>query len=378
MFKRWFSKKSPLSATQIMSAFDNITDLNPDIRIKTLIDGINIQKRIITVSICVPKAQINHIPDIEVSLDKALRANFPKYKRQIIATVKKDPTATQSPLAPPQQPKQTAQQNILPHVKKIIAVASGKGGVGKSTLASNIAVIAAKTGLNVGLLDADIYGPSIPMMFGVSGKPEQTADEQIKPFHKHGIDIMSIGFMVEADAPMIWRGPMVQSALLQLMRDVAWGTADNPLDVLFIDMPPGTGDAQLTLAQKVPLSGAIIISTPQDIALIDARKGLKMFEQTKVPILGIVENMAFHTCSECGHIAHIFGENGAKNAAINMGVPFLGAIPLMPNIRLNADQGTPASLSDETVAPYYSDIVKNVLDSLANCGKKPPIIEIVE
>ncbi len=374
MFKKWFRPKSPVSAQDIVNTLHNISDLNKDINLKTLIDGVNVQKRIITLSLCFKKAHIKYIPDVEVSIDKKLRETYPKYKCQIISTVKKE-TAPNAPIAQ-NTPKATL--NILPNVKHIIAIASGKGGVGKSTLASNIAVSAAKTGLRVGLLDADIYGPSIPMMFGVTGKPEQTADEQIKPFHKHGIDIMSIGFMVEADAPMIWRGPMVQSALLQLMRDVAWGTPDEPLDILFIDMPPGTGDAQLTLAQKVPLSGAVIISTPQDIALIDARKGLKMFEQTRVPILGIVENMAFHTCSSCGNIDHIFGENGAKNAATEMGVPFLGAVPLIPSIRLNADQGTPASLNDEIIATYYSDIVKNALNSLENSGKKPPLIEMVE
>lgn len=224
-------------------------------------------------------------------------------------------------------------------IKKIIAVASGKGGVGKSTIAAHLAVALARKGLKTGLLDADIYGPSQPRMMGLQGhKPEQR-DEKIIPLEAHGVKVMSIGFMVEEHKALVWRGPMVQSALYQLLRDVNWGSAAEPLDVLLVDMPPGTGDAQLTMAQKVPLSGAIIVSTPQDIALLDARRGVEMFHTVGVPILGVVENMSMHVCSNCGHAEPIFGTGGAKAEAEAMGVPFLGAVPLDISIRQAADAG---------------------------------------
>lgn len=267
-------------------------------------------------------------------------------------------------------------QDLLPGVQHIIAVASGKGGVGKSTLSFNLAVEAAKQGLKVGLLDADIYGPSVPKLSGLEGqKPQQTEDGKIIPFEKFKLKIMSIGFMVEAESPMIWRGPMVQSALLQMMRDVDWGE----LDILFIDMPPGTGDAQLTLAQKVPLSGAVLISTPQDIALIDARKGLKMFEKTAVPILGIVENMSYYHCPNCSHQDPVFGHGGAEADAKKYGVPFLGSIPLNSHIREACDKGLPLSQleKDESVFDFGS-VFKNMQSQLSNAAKKPPVIEIID
>jgi ATP-binding protein involved in chromosome partitioning len=221
-------------------------------------------------------------------------------------------------------------------VDAIIAVASGKGGVGKSTVAVNLALALKTLGLKVGLLDADIYGPSVPRLLAISEKPESEGDK-LKPIEKFGIKTMSIGFLVGEDTPMIWRGPMVQSALTQMLNDVAWA----PLDVLVIDMPPGTGDAQLTIAQRVPLKGAVIVSTPQDIALIDARKGLAMFRKTQVPILGLVENMSLFVCPNCGHESHIFGHGGARQTAKALGAPFLGEIPLVPAIRETSDAGTP-------------------------------------
>lgn len=225
-------------------------------------------------------------------------------------------------------------------IKKIIAVASGKGGVGKSTVAVNLAAALARSGKTVGLLDADIYGPSVPRLTGLPyKKPDVTDDKKLIPFEAHGMKVMSIGFMVEPEKAMIWRGPMVQSAIYQMLRDVHWASEEDPLDVLIIDMPPGTGDAQLTLAQKVDVDGAIIVSTPQDIALIDAIKAIEMFNTTNVPVLGLIENMSTHVCSECGHEEHIFGHGGTKSEAGKQGINFLGEIPLNVSLRQNSDQG---------------------------------------
>lgn len=249
---------------------------------------------------------------------------------------------------------------LSPPVRKIIAVSSGKGGVGKSTIAIAIArYLANNSRLKTGLLDADIYGPSIPKMAGLEGqKLEFTEDKKILPMNvqggTYGLKVMSIGFMVDASKALVWRGPMVQSAIYQLFRDVVWGSAEDPLDVLIVDMPPGTGDAQLTLAQKVPVSGAIIVSTPQDIALIDARKGLEMFRQTNVPVLGIIENMSTHICSNCGHEDPIFGHGGARMEAEKLGVPFLGEVPLSRQIREKADAGEEFSLGSEVMEKILS------------------------
>ena len=230
----------------------------------------------------------------------------------------------------------------LENVKNIIAVASGKGGVGKSTTSVNLALALASEGATVGLLDADIYGPSQPRMMGLSGQPESKDGKSLEPMENYGVQTMSIGFLIDEETPMIWRGPMVTQALEQLLNDTKW----RDLDYLIIDLPPGTGDTQLTLAQKVPVSGAIIVTTPQDIALLDARKGLKMFEKVEVPILGIVENMSTHICSECGHEEHIFGEGGGQTMAGEAGIDLLGALPLEMGIRLQADSGKPTVVSD--------------------------------
>ena len=231
-------------------------------------------------------------------------------------------------------------------IRHIIAVASGKGGVGKSTVALNLAVALARGGQKTGLLDADIYGPSVPRLTGIGMKKPEMNDDKLQPLEAHGLKVMSIGFMVDGEAPLVWRGPMVQTALYQMLRDVAWGAPDSPLDVLVVDMPPGTGDAQLTLAQKVPLAGAVIVSTPQDLALADARKGIEMFRKVHVPILGLIENMSTHICSNCGHEEHIFGHGGAKDEAEKQGVPFLGEIPLDISIRTAADAGLPVTGRD--------------------------------
>ena len=226
-------------------------------------------------------------------------------------------------------------------IKKIIAVASGKGGVGKSTVAFNLACALARAGIKTGLLDADIYGPSVPRLAGIKDQRPGTKDGKLQPLSAHGLKLMSMGFMVEEEKPMIWRGPMVQTALYQMLRDVDWGTDAEPLDVLVVDMPPGTGDAQLTMAQKVPLAGAVIVSTPQDLALIDARKAIEMFRKTGVPVLGIIENMSTYICGNCGHEEHIFGHGGARAEAEKLGVPFLGEIPLRSEIREKSDAGVP-------------------------------------
>ncbi|OAI42583.1 hypothetical protein AYO42_02220 [Rhizomicrobium sp. SCGC AG-212-E05] len=261
----------------------------------------------------------------------------------------------------------------IPGVAAIIAVASGKGGVGKSTVAVNLALSLSRLGLNVGLLDADIYGPSLPRLLAITEKPESDG-KKLKPIEKHGIKTMSIGFLVEEDQAMIWRGPMVQSALTQMLSDVEWA----PLDVLVLDMPPGTGDAQLTIAQRVPLKGAVIVSTPQDIALIDAKKGITMFQKTKVPILGVVENMSMFTCPDCGSSHAIFGHGGARETAEKLGAPFLGEIPLVPRIRETSDAGTPISVlaPDSPEAQAFLDVAIKVAASLQTATKPAPKIII--
>ena len=264
-----------------------------------------------------------------------------------------------------------AKAKLLPDVRHVVAVASGKGGVGKSTTAVNLAVALAQQGHRVGLLDADIYGPSLPRMLGLSAKPGVENGMMI-PLEAWGLKVMSIGFLVDADTAMIWRGPMVMGALEQMMGQVAWGA----LDVLVVDMPPGTGDAQLTMAQRVSLSGAVIVSTPQDIALIDARRGVRMFEKTLVPVLGLVENMSVFCCPSCGHETPLFGHGGARKEAEALGVPFLGEIPLLMDIRTTADEGTPitASAPDSAAATAYQAIAGRVWLSLAAPAAGPRIV----
>ena len=251
----------------------------------------------------------------------------------------------------------------LPNVKNIIVVASGKGGVGKSTVSANLALALQAEGAKVGVLDADIYGPSQPRMLGVSGKPESPDGKAIIPMQAHGLSLMSIGFLVEEDTPMIWRGPMVTQAMMQLLTDTRW----EQLDYLIVDLPPGTGDIQLTLSQKVPVAGAVIVTTPQDIALLDARKALKMFEKVEVPVLGIVENMATHVCSSCGHEEHIFGEGGGARMAEQYGVPYLGSLPLDIRIREQADGGTPTvvAMPESDLAARYREIARNAAGRLS-------------
>ena len=266
-------------------------------------------------------------------------------------------------------------------VKHLIAVASGKGGVGKSTTAVNLALGLQAIGLKIGILDADVYGPSQPRLLGLTGRPETTSDKKLRPMEAFGLKVMSMGFMVEEGTPVIWRGPMVVSALTQMLREVAWARPGNELDVLVIDMPPGTGDVQLSMAQQVPLSGAIIVSTPQDLALIDARKGLNMFRKVDVPVLGIVENMSYFICTKCGERHEIFGHGGARDEAANLGVPFLGGVPLHIDIRVRSDAGQPitACEPDSIHAQIYRDIAAKAWAEVeTNQGKriKPPTLAI--
>ena len=256
---------------------------------------------------------------------------------------------------------------LLPGVKNIVAVASGKGGVGKSTTAVNLALALAAEGARVGLLDADIYGPSLPMMMGLQGRPESADGKTMEPMENHGVQVMSIGFLVDGDQAMIWRGPMATQHLDFLLRQTNW----KDLDYLIVDLPPGTGDIQLTLSQRVPMTGAVIVTTPQDIALLDAKKGIKMFEKVGVPILGIVENMAVHVCSNCGHVEHIFGADGGKKMAADYAMDYLGALPLALQIRVQADSGQPTVVADPDgeIAGIYKAVARQVAVSIAARNK---------
>jgi ATP-binding protein involved in chromosome partitioning len=262
-------------------------------------------------------------------------------------------------------------------VKNIVAVSSAKGGVGKSTTSVNLALALQANGLKVGILDADIYGPSIPRLLGIKGRPMAYKDKILKPMEGFGLKAMSVGFLVDEDTPMIWRGPMVVSALTQMMRDVKWDI-DGELDVLVVDMPPGTGDIQLTMAQQVPLSGSVIVSTPQDLALLDARKGIAMFEKVNIPILGVVENMSYFLCPSCGERHDVFGHGGAREIADKIGVPFLGEVPLHMDIRERSDSGRPivATDADSEHSKIYREIARTMAGELAGAGREAPKIII--
>ncbi|MNK42400.1 Septum site-determining protein MinD [compost metagenome] len=257
------------------------------------------------------------------------------------------------------------QKGLSPHprIRNVIAVGSGKGGVGKSTTAVNLAVALAKLGARVGLLDADIYGPSVPAMLGLSGRPESPDNKSIEPMRAFGVETMSIGYLIEDETPMIWRGPMATSAMTQFFNDTLW----DDLDYLLIDLPPGTGDIQLTLTQKIPLAGAVIVTTPQDIATLDAKKALKMFEKVEVPVLGIIENMAVHTCSNCGQVEHLFGQGGGERMAAQYGVPLLGSLPLEIGIREQGDAGTPitAAAPDSLAGQAYLRAAERLVEEMA-------------
>jgi ATP-binding protein involved in chromosome partitioning len=338
-----------------------------DIVSQGLVSEIVIQGGKVYFSIAVPPDQAKTLEPLRARAERAA-ATVPGVQGVLVTlTADRAPNRAAPPPPPPPphqhapgRPATGAREPLqgIRNVRHIIAVASGKGGVGKSTTAVNIALGLQSLGLKVGLLDADIYGPSIPRLMGLSGKPELAGDKTLLPMENYGLKTMSMGYMVEEDTPMIWRGPMVMSALTQMLRDVAWGE----LDIMVVDMPPGTGDAQLTMAQQVPLAGAVIVSTPQDLALIDARKGLNMFNRVNVPLLGIVENMSYFVCPKCGERSDIFSHGGGKAEAERLGVPFLGEIPLDMLIRETSDGGHPVVVShpDSAHSKAYRDIAARV------------------
>jgi ATP-binding protein involved in chromosome partitioning len=307
---------------------------------------------------------------VDVELGYPARSQIDPIRRQVVEAVRALPGVRNVSANVFQKIQAHAAQRgvkLLPNVRNIIAVASGKGGVGKSTTAANLALALAAEGATVGMLDADIYGPSQPMMLGISGRPQTADGKSMEPMEGLGLQASSIGFLIEPDTPMVWRGPMATQALEQLLRETRW----RDLDYLIIDMPPGTGDIHLTLAQKVPVTGAVIVTTPQDIALLDARKGLKMFEKVGVPILGIIENMAMHTCTNCGHTEHIFGQGGGERMAAEAGVAWLGSLPLDIRIREQADSGRPtvAADPDGDIAATYRAIARRVAIKVAEQAK---------
>jgi ATP-binding protein involved in chromosome partitioning len=309
----------------------------------------------------------------DVSLDIELgypgKSQFEPIRRQVVQALKQAGATGVSVNVTSRVVPHAVQRGVklIPGIKNIIAVASGKGGVGKSTTAVNLALALAAEGASVGMLDADIYGPSQPMMLGIAGRPESKDGKSLEPMEGHGIQAISIGFLIDADTPMVWRGPMVTQALEQLLRDTRW----RDLDYLVVDLPPGTGDIQLTLAQKVPVTGAVIVTTPQDIALIDARKGLKMFEKVGIPILGVVENMSTHICPQCGHESHIFGSGGAEKMCRDYGTELLGELPLDASIREQADSGRPTVVADPEgrVAEIYRRIARRCAVKIAESQK---------
>ena len=306
----------------------------------------------------------------DVELGYPAKSQIPGFRKALIAAAKGVPGVENVSCNVTMKITAHAAQRgvaLLPTVKNIVAVASGKGGVGKSTTAVNLALALAAEGAKVGLLDADIYGPSQPMMMGIEGRPESEDGKTMEAMENYGVQVMSIGFLVAQDEAMVWRGPMATQALEQLIRQTNW----KDLDYLIVDMPPGTGDIQLTLSQRVPMTGAVIVTTPQDIALLDAKKGIKMFEKVGVPILGIVENMAVHVCTQCGHSEHIFGEDGGKKMAAEYNMDYLGALPLDMQIRLQADNGRPTVVSDPDgkVAGIYKAIARQVAIKIAAKAK---------
>ncbi len=308
-----------------------------------------------------------------VSLDIELgypgKSQFEPIRRQVIEALKAAGAPGASVTVRSHVVSHAVQRGVklVPGIKNIIAIASGKGGVGKSTTAVNLALALLAEGASVGILDADIYGPSQPMMLGISGRPESKDGKSLEPMEGHGLQAISIGFLIDVDTPMVWRGPMVTQALEQLLKETRW----RELDYLVVDLPPGTGDIQLTLAQKVPVTGAVIVTTPQDIALIDARKGLKMFEKVGIPILGIVENMSIHICPNCGHESHIFGEGGAARMSKEYGTELLGQLPLDSAIREHADSGKPTLVADPDgrVSEIYKQIARRCAVRIAESQK---------
>jgi ATP-binding protein involved in chromosome partitioning len=346
----------------------NIVDLG-------LVSEIVVADNKVFFSITVPAERAEQLEPLREAAERATLAVDGVEKAGVVLTAAKQGEAGKGAPPPPQRPAPQPgprKPTGIPGIGSIVAVASGKGGVGKSTTAVNLALALKALGLKVGILDADIYGPSMPRLMHITGRPETANGRTLKPMENYGVKVMSMGFLVDEDTPMIWRGPMVISALNQMLKEVEWGE----LDVLVVDMPPGTGDAQLTMAQNVPLAGAVIVSTPQDLALIDARKGLAMFRKVEVPVLGIVENMSYFVCPDCGSRHEIFGHGGAEKEAERLDVPFLGGIPLTMQIRETSDAGEPIVVSDPESphAQAYRDIAKAVWERAGSARQAAPNI----
>ena len=392
-----------VSKDQILDALKRVKspDLQSDIVSQDLVSDIYVSDGKVIFSITVPADQAQELEPLRQAAEKVV-ADIPGVQSAMVALtaerkagsapaaspsatspVRPAPAAAQAASVPPPMQAQAnagasaqTSQPGVPGVDAIIAVASGKGGVGKSTTAVNLALGLQANGLRVGILDADIYGPSMPRLLRITGRPEPVSGRILKPLEGYGLKVMSMGFLVEEETPMIWRGPMVISALTQMLREVQWGE----LDALVVDMPPGTGDAQLTMSQQVPLAGAVIVSTPQDLALIDARKGLNMFRRVDVPVLGIVENMSYFLCPHCGERSDIFGHGGAEAEAKRIGVPFLGAVPLHMDIRAKSDAGMPVVVSspESDHAKIYMNIAtavwKRVQEERSMSGRQAPAI----
>jgi ATP-binding protein involved in chromosome partitioning len=365
------TKDSPNAPTveALREALRSVTDpaSGKDIVTAGLVEGIELRGSLVQVALLTDRAHAEAMEPVRSAVEAVLARQPGVSNATAVLTAQKPPAQA----APPPQAHGHGHGHgqkppmLLPEVKAIVAVASGKGGVGKSTVAVNLAVSLARAGHKTGLLDADIYGPSLPRMLGLSRKPEVRRDKMI-PLSAWGLSCMSIGFLVDEETPMIWRGPMVMGALEQMMGQVEWG----PLDILVVDMPPGTGDAQLTMAQRVALTGAVIVSTPQDIALIDARRGVRMFERTRVPVLGLVENMSFFCCPSCGHRSDIFGHGGARLEAQRLGTEFLGEVPLLLDIRTASDAGTPiaAAAPQSDGAKAFAALAERVWEKVAGEG----------
>ena len=366
------ASEGPPSDHQVIAALKQVDSGTGglDVVARGWVKGISIKDGHVTFALEVPAGLGPKLEPVRAEAEAAVRALAGVASVTAVLTAE-----SQKPAAAPAAAVGSRRDRLeLPGVHHIVAIASGKGGVGKSTTAANLAVALAREGRKVAMFDADIYGPSVPRLFGVAGRKPQTTGGRVFPLEAHGVKIMSIGFMVAEDNPIIWRGPMVMGALEQMLRDVDWGE----IDVMVVDMPPGTGDTQLTMSQRVPLSGAVIVSTPQDIALIDARKGLNMFRRVEVPILGLIENMSYYVCPNCGHRDDIFAHGGARRTATELGVPFLGEIPLEAAIRTTSDAGVPIVVA-EPESPHtlaYMDIARKVWDTVRAVQRRAPSISI--
>jgi ATP-binding protein involved in chromosome partitioning len=368
---------SPVTQEQVLDALRRVRDEAKDGDVVSLgmVSGLAVRDGHVAFALEVEPSRAAALEPLRRAAEQAVDTLPGVLSVSAVLTAQKPPQNTPRG-APAAARQQGPAKQTVPGVKTIVAVASGKGGVGKSTTAVNLALALKANGLKVGILDADIYGPSMPRMLGIAGKPTSRDGRVLEPMERYGVKCMSMGFLVAEETPMIWRGPMVMSAIQQMLRDVEWGE----LDILVVDLPPGTGDAQLTMAQQVPLSGAVIVSTPQDIALLDARKGLNMFRKVDVPVLGIVENMSYFSCPNCGHRSEIFSHGGAQREAERLGVDFLGEIPLDIVIRETSDGGTPIVVKDPASehARIYLEMAAHVWEKVGGAPRRAPPRIIVQ